>query len=56
MNKCRASETQLRHLQILVYLSWIARNMLHLFNLLDFEIRTVQLGVQGPVFYSFVSV
>jgi hypothetical protein len=56
MNKCRASEAQLRHLQILVYLSWIARYMLHLFNLLVFFLRTVQLGVQGPVFYSFVNV
>jgi hypothetical protein len=54
MNKCGASEAQLRHLQIFMYLSVIAHYTSHLFNMLVFYIRTVQPGVRSPVPFSRV--
>jgi len=56
MNKCRASEAQLRHLQIFMYLSAIAHYISHLFNMLVLDIRTVQLAVRCPVFYKVLRV
>jgi len=56
MNKCHASEAQLRHLQIFMYLSGIAHYMSHFFNMLVLDVRTVQLGVQSTVFYKVLRV
>jgi hypothetical protein len=56
MNKYSASKAQLRHLQIFMYLSWIAHYISHIFNMLVLDIRTVQLGVRSPVFYKVLRV